>query len=583
MRVPGTPHGATVASTTSPADLLGRTLLGRYRIVMPIGHGGMGTVYLARTEGAAGFAKPVVIKQILPSLVADGAMVQLFIREARLLANLHHPGIVNVLDFGEEEGAYVMVLEYVHGYTLAEWAKYVLTARGRVPVEFLLHIMARVLDALHYAHTYRRPDGKAMVIIHRDVSPGNVLLDLEGHIKLADFGIARAKEDPGEYRSRVGSFKGKLAYSAPELVAGEEATPRSDVYATGVVLLHLLLGRNPFKGQTMADSVHRVLNLEPARASAERDDCPAGLDEVLAQALAKSPKQRFADAAAFAAALRKLHGQPDDAVGSALAKQLREDFESDMADLLELEPLQRRDAAWRGSHDAEAMLRSTVPPPQPSRVAEQATVTDISGDGSLARTSRTQATQRLRSWLVPLVATTAAIVGAVVAVLMLNRAQPQSPPKFLVIDRKGVEDEAKASPLATPAADLSEPAPTSESSSSAAASAAPPARMASGTAATPGRSAGPDTAELSRAVQRHGGRIQSCFQSHVESVGGAPQVTLRFSIDAAGNVTSAQLSPGTLAGTPLGGCLLGVARSIKFPPQGKPVSFSIPITARVSK
>jgi len=585
-----------MAMTMNPDDMLGRTLLGRYRIVMPIGHGGMGTVYLARTEGAAGFAKPVVIKQILPALVADGGMVQLFIREARILSNLHHPGIVNVLDFGEEAGAYVMVLEYVHGYDLAEWAKYALSIRERIEVDHLVYIVSRMLDTLHYAHTYKRADGKSLAIIHRDVSPGNVLLDTEGHIKLADFGIARATDDAGEYRSRVGSFKGKLAYSAPELVAGEEATPRSDVYATGVVLLHLLLGRNPFKGQTMADSVQRVLNLSPPIVSEEREDVPAKLDEVISRALMKSPKKRFPDAASFAEALRHVRGRPEEEVAASLAEQLRADFESDMPTLLGLEPLTHRDGAWRGSIEkSEASLRSTLPPPKPKGplAAEQATLTEGTlRESTVGTTAAVAVAPRRGRWLAAgLGAAVLAAVGVTAAVLFI-RQPAGSVPQYVVIERKSVgETPAQPqTPAAAPKPSAVGPGAVEESPAAAAASADAP----SGTSATErgqppsvpiaAAAAGqPDTTVLSRTVQRRGGAIQGCFQQHVESLGGTPQVTIRFSIDASGNVTNAGLSPGSLMGTPLGGCLLGVAKSIRFPAQGKAMSFSVPITARVAR
>ncbi len=583
--------------TTNPDDMLGRTLLGRYRIVMPIGHGGMGTVYLARTEGAAGFAKPVVIKQILPALVADGGMVQLFIREARILSNLHHPGIVNVLDFGEENGAYVMVLEYVHGYNLAEWAKYALSVRERIEVDHLIYIMSRVLDTLHYAHTYRRSDGKSLAIIHRDVSPGNVLLDTEGHVKLADFGIARATDDAGEYRSRVGSFKGKLAYSAPELVAGEEATPRSDVYASAVVLLHLLLGRNPFKGQTMADSVQRVLNLSPPVASEEREDVPAELDEAIARALMKSPKKRFPDAASFAEALRHIRRRPEEEVSASLAEQLRGDFESDMPRLLGLEPLTDRDGAWRGSIEkTEASLRSTLPPPKPkgALVTEQATMSEGTlRESTIGTTAAVAVPPRRARWVAAgLGATALAAVGVTAAVLFV-RQPAGSAPQYVVIERKSVGEKATLPQTAAAAT----PAPSAATTADPEEISGPVAASAQAQPQTPGEPAQPptaqktdapasgqtDTAALSRTVQQRGGAIQGCFQQHVESLGGTPQVSIRFSIDPSGNVTNASVSPASLMGTPLGGCLVGVAKSIKFPAQGKPMTFSIPITARVSR
>src|SRR5262245_19382504 len=153
--------------TDKHSKMQGTLVLGRYRIVKQIARGGMGVVYLARTEGAQGFTRPVIIKRIIPDLAADEPTSRAFVREARILANLQHPGIVNVIDFNEEDGAYVMVLEYVHGYNLGQWHRYVVDTRGRIPVDFAILVMTRVLDALHYAHTFIRPDGTSMQIVHR--------------------------------------------------------------------------------------------------------------------------------------------------------------------------------------------------------------------------------------------------------------------------------------------------------------------------------------------------------------------------------------------------------------------------------
>ncbi len=153
-------------------------LLGRYRVVSPLGQGGMGIVYLGRVEGAAGFAKPVVIKTISPHLTADPTMDQLFAREARILSHLQHPNIVSVVDFGRTESGYVMVLEYVHGYHLGQWNRYVRRKSRRLSVENAVYVIGQVLDALDCAHTLKRADGSDLTIVHRDVSPANILIDL---------------------------------------------------------------------------------------------------------------------------------------------------------------------------------------------------------------------------------------------------------------------------------------------------------------------------------------------------------------------------------------------------------------------
>src|SRR4051794_4453575 len=155
-----------------PTDhVLGRVLLGRYRVVRELAKGGMGVVYLARAEGAVGFVKPVVIKLVLPEHASDDRFLAMFVREAQILAHLRHPSVVDVLEFGEQDGAYVMVLEYVRGYHLGQWSRYLKLKQRQIPIEILLQIIIDVLDALHHAHDTTHPDGTSMRIVHRDVSP----------------------------------------------------------------------------------------------------------------------------------------------------------------------------------------------------------------------------------------------------------------------------------------------------------------------------------------------------------------------------------------------------------------------------
>src|SRR5687768_4924312 len=184
----------------------------------------MGIVYLGRLEGAAGFAKPVVIKTVIPD-AKDDRSAQLFAREARIVSNLEHPSIVGVLDFGEADGEYVMVLEYVHGFHLGSWLRFVQEMRGSMPVEHAVEVMLPALDALDFAHRLTRADGTPLDIVHRDVSPANILLDHLGHVKLHDFGIARMADD--EFKTQDGTFRGTLSFTAPETLQGVAASPRS--------------------------------------------------------------------------------------------------------------------------------------------------------------------------------------------------------------------------------------------------------------------------------------------------------------------------------------------------------------------
>jgi serine/threonine-protein kinase len=551
----------------------------------------MGMVYLGRTEGAAGFSRPVVIKRILPDLVNDPNMVNMFVREARILSELRHPGIVNVIDFGEEDSAYVMVLEYVHGYDLGRWHKYLTLAHQGMPYEFAIHVMAKVLDALHHAHTLTR-DGKLLGIVHRDVSPGNVLLDLEGSIKLADFGIARMEHDLGEYRTQEGVFKGKLSYAAPELLQGSEAGPRSDVYSCGVVLYQLLSGKNPFRGQGMPETVTRVLTLTPASVLESCPEAPKEIDTVMARALAKLKDDRFVDAAAFAEALRRVRPRSEAEVQNALIAAVQKDFNSDMAEIMGLDPLTERDQMWRESlpPDTAGRLFSTPPPPPPDPANTTRTVIEVPSHSGLMLTAdgiqRVQAPEQANSRLGLKLGLLAFFLLAAVAVafFVLQRPKEEPAPRYIVVESGNNAEAAGSEAVAPDPIDVS--ALPIESAAPAASSAPEPPPEAGGTpsvvgpAKAPGPTTkkGPDPAALTRTFMRNQGRVQRCVTNHAKEVSGSPKVAIRFQVDESGSPSSVTLSPPRLASTPLGQCLLAVGRDTRFGPQSAPVSFSIPIT-----
>ena len=219
-----------------------KLLLGRYRIVRLLGEGGMGTVHLARVEGAEGFTRPVVVKRMKRDLRVTEDGNRLFIREAKILSKLQHPGIVGISDFGIDDGAPTMVLEYVHGYTLSPWLIFREERKLPFPVDICLFVVRRILDALHYAHRFNTEEGNELEIVHRDVSPDNVLVSNKGYVHLLDFGIASIRGPQAQAATKTGEFRGKLCYAGPETVMGQVATPRSDQYSAAIVLLEMLTG-----------------------------------------------------------------------------------------------------------------------------------------------------------------------------------------------------------------------------------------------------------------------------------------------------------------------------------------------------
>ncbi len=537
--------------------LLGRAVLGRYRVVRVLAHGGMGVLYLGRTEGAAGFSRPVVIKRILPHLVANPRMAGLFVREARILSELQHPGIVNILDFGEEDSAYIMVLEFVRGYDLGLWHRYLRATGGLLTGDVALQVMIRVLEALHYAHTFVRPDGHKLEVVHRDVSPGNVLLDTEGHIKLLDFGIARFSDDGGDYRTKEGEFKGKAAYTAPEIFRGAQASVQSDVFAAGVVLYKILAGFNPFEGDNSMQTVKRIAEFDPSPISHIRADLRRELNEVVARALAKNPEDRFQSAADFTEALRWCRRQGEETTHARLVADIQRDFLGEMPAHLGLEPLALLDTAWRANHTQE--LRALVTPPDQT----QATT-----NHSLSPTPQMKPGLGKPALWVGLTLGAVGLGAAVMAMMTLGRDEAPASAFVVVQDNPPANTELPVAPTAAPEAATQDTTPTSQ---------VPNERKPRSLAP---KSTGPNPTALTRAFRRQQGKIERCFETHAAFVEGVPEIAIAFGITAAGLVESARVVPETLHNTPLGACLLELARDTNFGAQGAAVSFRIPLRAR---
>ncbi len=227
--------------------------IGRYRLVRTLGSGGMAHLYEAVAEGEHGFERRVAIKRILPELLGDEAAHRMFLDEARIAARLHHGGIVQVLDFGMVDGQPFMVMEFVDGIDAAR-AERLGRARGRpLPVGVVLHVGAEVAAALRHAHELRGEGGEPRPVVHRDVSPHNVLLSWGGDVKLADFGIAKAAGR--QERTATGLVKGKPGYMAPEQAAADEVGPPADIYALGASLHGLLVGEPPALGAAPSEDL----------------------------------------------------------------------------------------------------------------------------------------------------------------------------------------------------------------------------------------------------------------------------------------------------------------------------------------
>lgn len=260
----------------------------------------MGEVHLAKREGPGGFVKPVVIKRILRYLAQEPEQVRHFLAEARLAALIDHPNVVQVFELAEDQDGYFIVMEYVHGQTLRGVLRELKMAGGQMPPLIAARIIADALRGLHAAHGLV-VRGKAHPIVHRDVSPENILVSFAGVTKVTDFGLAKSLD--ADSHTRPGLLKGKYAYLAPEVIGGQRADLRVDVYAAGTVLFELLTGAPPFAGDSSGKVLHDIVSTPPPDVCQLSPSCPSELGAIVRRALVKDPNQRFATAGDMCAAL----------------------------------------------------------------------------------------------------------------------------------------------------------------------------------------------------------------------------------------------------------------------------------------
>ena len=282
--------------------------LGKYRLLKRLAAGGMAEIWLAKQHGVEGFEKLVVIKRILPNLADNDEFVQMFLDEARLAAQLSHPNIVQIFELGRSEGSYFIAMEFIHGENLRSVMKAAARAGQPMPVNYVAKVVSMACEALYYAHTKADFSGRPLGIVHRDVSPQNLLLSFEGQVKVVDFGIAKAATQVQE--TRTGVLKGKYAYMSPEQCRGQKLDARSDIFALGIVLWELATGTRLYKHKSEL-MILKAITEEPTPAPTEvRRAIPAELEAIILKALAKRREDRFQTCHEMHMALEGfLHGQ----------------------------------------------------------------------------------------------------------------------------------------------------------------------------------------------------------------------------------------------------------------------------------
>jgi eukaryotic-like serine/threonine-protein kinase len=283
----------------------------RYRVIKRLASGGMAEVFVAESAGIEGFKKQVAIKRVLPQLSKKEQFIAMFLDEARLSAHLSHSNVVSVFDIGVGDGTYFIVMEYVDGADLKAVMDHFKKTQSPIPVEAAVYIATRICQGLAYAHELKTGDGKPLQIIHRDITPANVLITRYGEVKIVDFGLAKASSQLAA--SDAGVIKGKFGYLAPETVLEKPVDKRVDVFAVGIILWEMLAGKRLFLGETDFQTVRLVRDAVIPPLPSINPAVTPELDEIVRRGLARDPEARYLSARELSRDLTRYlfrHGAP---------------------------------------------------------------------------------------------------------------------------------------------------------------------------------------------------------------------------------------------------------------------------------
>lgn len=314
-------------SSMPPAKALSAIcLFGRFEVLGRIAFGGMAEIFLGREQTSVGASRFLVIKRILQHVAEEGQFIEMFLDEARLAIQLNHPNICHIYEFGELDGSYFIAMEWVNGVPLG---KMIRKARkvGGIPAGIGVRIIATIADALSYAHNSRDALGRRLSIVHRDVSPHNLMVAYDGQVKLLDFGIAKAASQ--ESKTQAGTVKGKFAYMAPEQCLNRDLDARVDIFALGICLWETLSGETLFSRDNEFETMKAVIEDDPPPLRSRRPDIDDGLDQIVRRALAKRREDRYQTAAEFQTALEGWLMRSQLSVNAATIGELMEELYSD--------------------------------------------------------------------------------------------------------------------------------------------------------------------------------------------------------------------------------------------------------------
>ncbi|MCA3011027.1 MAG: serine/threonine protein kinase [Myxococcaceae bacterium] len=398
--------------------------LGKYTLIRKLATGGMAEVFLARADGPMGFQKRLVVKRILPHLGEDPRFIEMFLSEARLAAELNHPNVVQIFDFGQADGQYFIAMEFIDGPNLRALNRAARETEGPLSLPMCARIIALAAEGLGYAHDLKDQRGVAVNLVHRDISPDNVLVSRSGAVKVVDFGIAKASTQ--QHLTRDGVIKGKLAYMPPEQLAREPLDRRADLFALGVVLYELVCGEMPFDATSEVSIIQAILGSEPlVRASAKRADLPQALDVIISKCLEKRADDRYATCHALQRDLERFIASTGEVVSITDVGRLVErlfplDHEPTLQNVLppRAEGLDRTTASW----SSERAAALATPEPAGSGVSATALrpVAEVPAPLPPAPPPRRRAPLVVGAGL--------AVIAVAVGALVATRERPPAPP-----------------------------------------------------------------------------------------------------------------------------------------------------------
>ena len=556
--------------------------LGRYSLLKKIAMGGMGEVYLARLDSVQGVERLVAIKLLLPQFAEEQSVVEMFITEARIAAQIAHSNVCQVFELGMEQDELFICMEYLRGVPATSILK---THKPANPVDTRISvaIVKQAAAGLQFAHDLKDENGESLGVVHRDISPGNIFITSGGTAKVLDFGVVKAKDS--SHKTKTGALKGKFGYMSPEQIMAEPLDSRSDIFSLGIVLFELLTNRRLFTRESEYGTLKAITESPIPTLESFRPDLPPELGAVLARALSRDLDYRYATMRAF---------------GEALSEAMRP--YGGIADAAEIgDYVSDKFSAQLGEVDTmlQEFRRGTTPLPAPLRVglasvdadseaATQVVSEGISSPGFASEPKPAEASEpTLNAPALPYeppgrrsnaMAWAVGVVGlAVVALLALLLLQKNDPPPVAagIVFEGQLEPDSKPVIVPTPvqpAAVLDAQVPAVSDAGSGIDNGTKPASKGN-------RCDSKSSAEARNRcyVAAEGRKLTKCLRDHAAEVSGTPQMTLGFELSAQGSVIDVSVSPPQFASTTLGSCVKSVAKKIRFGKQKRAMHFRIPL------